>query len=78
MLILAIHPGHNATVGLIRDGQVIGLLSQERIDNVKISAAFPVKAAEALMNECAVSWDEIAEVTIAGTDVFPGYSYDSE
>lgn len=76
MLILAIHPGHNATVGLIRDGQVIGLLSQEKLDNVKNSATFPIQAAKALMDECAVSWDDIAEVAIAGTDVFPAYCYD--
>lgn len=76
MLILAIHPGHNATVGLIRGGHVIGLLSEEKMDNVKNSAAFPVRAAQALINECAVDWNDIDEVAIAGNDVFPSYCYE--
>lgn len=76
MLILAIHPGHNATVGLIRGGEVIGLLSEEKMDNVKNSAAFPIRAAQALINECAVDWNDIDEVAIAGKDVFPSYCYE--
>lgn len=76
MLILAIHPGHNATVGLIRGGRVIGLLSEEKMDNIKNSAAFPIRAAQALITECAVDWNDIDEVAIAGKDVFPSYCYE--
>jgi carbamoyltransferase len=76
MLIIAIHPGHNATVGLINDGRVVGLLSQEKVDNIKNSANFPIQAAQALLEECGFSWNDIAEVAIAGRDVFPSYCYD--
>lgn len=76
MLIIAIHPGHNATVSLVRDGKIIGLLSQEKIDNIKNSAAFPIEAAHALLDECSIEWGEIEEIAVAGTDVFPNYCYE--
>ena len=52
MAILSIHPGHNSTVGLLHDGRMIGLLSQEKLDNVKNSAGFPIDALTALLDEC--------------------------
>lgn len=76
MLILSIHPGHNATAGLLRDGEIIGLLSQEKLDNKKNSAAFPLAAAERLLLECQLDWSDIDEIAIAGTDVFPEECYD--
>lgn len=54
----------------------MGLLSQERLDNIKNSAAFPIQAAQALVEECGLAWGDIAEVAVAGTDVFPLYCYD--
>lgn len=76
MLIIAIHPGHNATVGLVLDGKIIGLLSQEKLDNIKNSAAFPMQAAQALVKECGLKWEDVSEIAVAGTDVFPAYCYE--
>jgi carbamoyltransferase len=76
MKILSIHPGHNATVGLLDHGQLVGLLSQEKLDNIKNSAAFPKEAINALLQECGMTADQIDAVAIAGNDVFPAYCYE--
>lgn len=76
MKILALHPGHNATVGLLDNGQLVGLLSQEKLDNIKNSAAFPHDAIKCLLEECGISPDQIDVVAIAGNDVFPSYCYE--
>lgn len=75
MIILSIHPGHNATVCLIRDGEIIGLLSQEKIDNVKNSASFPIRATEQLLQECDLLVSDIDKIAIAGNEVFPASAY---
>lgn len=76
MVILSIHPGHNSTVGLLDGGRIVGLLSQEKVDNVKNSAAFPSAALSSLLQECGMRPDDIDAIAIAGTDVFPSYCYD--
>lgn len=76
MAILSIHPGHNSTVGLLVEDRLVGLLSQEKLDNIKNSAAFPKDAMDSLLEECGVSPDEIDAVVIAGNEVFPSYCYE--
>jgi carbamoyltransferase len=76
MKILSLHPGHNATVGLLDNGQLVGLLSQEKLDNIKNSAAFPKEAIDALLQECCMTADQIDAVAIAGNDVFPSCCYE--
>jgi len=76
MKIIALHPGHNATVGLLDHGVLVGLLSQEKLDNIKNSAAFPTEAIDSLLEECGIPADQIDAVAIAGNDVFPSYCYD--
>jgi len=44
MKALAIHYGHNCTVGLSVDGQVVCLLSEERLNRMKNATGFPFKA----------------------------------
>ena len=53
MKALALHLGHNATAAIMEDGAILGVLSQEKIDGIKNSAAFPVGAAEALCGRLA-------------------------
>ncbi|MDR3243454.1 MAG: hypothetical protein LBT79_01760, partial [Elusimicrobiota bacterium] len=40
-IILSIHYGHNATVGLSIDGKVICLISEERLNRIKNSYGYP-------------------------------------
>ena len=71
MKLLSIQTGHNATVGLMENGEITMLLSQEKIDNVKNSAAFPREAIEAVLKERKLTSQNIDEVVIATKMIFP-------
>lgn len=71
MNLLSIQTGHNATVALMENGEITAALSQEKIDNVKNSAAFPADAIGALLKERSLSANDIDEVIIAGLMIFP-------
>lgn len=76
MNLLSIQTGHNATVGLMQDGKITALLSQEKIDNVKNSAAFPQAAIEAVLKERGLRAEDIDEVVIASQMIFPQHCAD--
>ncbi|MBU6950771.1 carbamoyltransferase C-terminal domain-containing protein [Hahella sp. HN01] len=76
MKILAIHVGHNSTVAAMEDGEIKGALSQEKLDNKKNSADFPVDAIRSLCREVGWRTDEIDKVLIASLEVFPAICYD--
>ncbi|WLQ15455.1 carbamoyltransferase C-terminal domain-containing protein [Hahella aquimaris] len=76
MKILAIHVGHNSTVAAMDGGEIKGALSQEKLDNKKNSADFPVDAINALCKELRWRKDEIDKVLIASLEVFPAICYD--
>jgi carbamoyltransferase len=46
MNILGIHYGHNATVALMREGQIIFVCSEERFNRIKNSTGFPYQTLE--------------------------------
>ena len=76
MLILSIQTGHNATVGLVENGEIVGLFSQEKVDNVKNSAAFPSEAIHALLKETGHCLDDIDEIAVASNVIFPPDAYE--
>lgn len=41
MNIIGIHDGHNAAVALIRDGEIVHALQEERVSRVKNQHGFP-------------------------------------
>ena len=51
------------------------MLSQERVDNVKNSCAFPAEAIRAVLESRNLSIEAIDEVAIAGREVFPSRCY---
>ncbi|MEW6117629.1 MAG: carbamoyltransferase C-terminal domain-containing protein [Nitrospirota bacterium] len=75
MMILAIHPGHNSTVALFENGKAMACLSQEKLDNIKNSAAFPKDAIEAIFKQNGLNSSDIDEIAISGKDVFPERCY---
>lgn len=75
MRVLGIHVGHNASVFLLDNGVVKAGLSQEKLDNVKNSAAFPADAIRALLKQQSLTTQEIDHIAIAGYQVFPQRSY---
>lgn len=60
----------------MQDGKVVGLLSQEKIDNIKNSAAFPSGAIDLLLEQCGVARNEVDEIAIAGLAVYPEHCFD--
>jgi len=76
MHILAIHPGHNSTAALLEDGYITAVLSQEKIDNIKNSAAFPADAVQAILTQRNLTNEDIDEVVIASKEVFPARCYE--
>lgn len=70
---LSIQTGHNATVALMVDGKIVGVLSQEKIDNKKNSDSFPCGAINALIKECGFAAEQVDEVVMASTTLFPQF-----
>ena len=60
----------------MENGEITALLSQEKIDNIKNSATFPREAIEAVLTERKLSSQDIDEVVIAGTMIFPQHCLD--
>ena len=70
MKVLALHLGHNATAALMESGTILGVLSQEKIDGIKNSAAFPIGAAQALCDGAGWSLDAVDHVVISSRLVY--------
>lgn len=51
MKILAIHYGHNCTVGLSIDGRVVALVSEERLCRIKNATGFPFQAMNEIVSQ---------------------------
>ncbi len=65
-LILGISDSHCATACLLRDGEVIGCLSEERLTRIKNQGGYPRRAVESLMSQGSVNPEEISAVALAG------------
>jgi carbamoyltransferase len=77
MAILSIQLGHNATVGLLNDTGICGVLSQEKVDNIKNSSAFPKEATTVLLKECGISAADITCIVICGNYIRSNFLRDS-
>ncbi len=82
MKVLSIQLGHNATVAFSDMGSIVGVLSQEKCDNLKNSPAFPEDAIKTLLYEIKWKISDIDRILISGLFVYPPkayeYSYDSK
>ncbi len=76
MYILSLQLGHNATAALLKDGQIIGIVSQERFDYLKNSNAFPHDAISYLFSLVGINGQDLDAVSIAGLNVFPSQMSD--
>jgi carbamoyltransferase len=70
MKALALHLGHNATAALMLDGHIAGVVSQEKLDGIKNSAAFPIDAVSALCDSAGLSLDDIDDVVLSSRLVY--------
>ena len=82
MKVLSIQTGHNATIALSNKGEIVGVLGQEKCDNIKNSSAFPIQAIESLLEE--INWNkvDIEKVLICSENIYPdnafNYFYDKK
>lgn len=72
MIIIGIYDGHNSSVALSKDGEIVCAVQEERFTKRKNEAGFPVKAIEYILSEYNLSnnnIDIIAMSTIERTDI---------
>jgi len=69
--IMGVHTGHDRGAALIKHNQVIGAISQERLDRMKYSRSYllPYDSMESLIEYFHISWNEISCIAIAGDAV---------
>lgn len=68
--ILAIQTGHNTSCALLRNGEIIGIVSEERFTRVKNYIGFPVQSIEWLLKYGNISAQDLDAVAICGYTVF--------
>jgi carbamoyltransferase len=67
MLILGIQYGsHDASAAIIRNGELIALVEQERFNRIKHTLEFPVEAVRYCLSECRVTLTELDFIAYAG------------
>lgn len=68
MLTLGIHVGHDRAVALIKNGEVVGNIAQERLDRIKYSRSvdIPFEAIDALLEYHHVKIENISCVGLSG------------
>ena len=67
MLILGIHDGHTGTACLLNNGEILGMVSEERFTQTKNKGGFPINAIKWLLNDNRIKGDDIDSIA------FPGY-----
>ena len=72
-IVLGIHVGHDRSAALLKDGNIIGSIAQERLDQIKHSRsiALPYDAIDSLLNYHEVSINEISCIAISGDAMEP-------
>ena len=70
MIILGINPGHDATATLLKDGEVIAAIAEERITRIKYHFGFPYEAIRECMKITNISSDSINYVVFNFNSMF--------
>ncbi len=72
--VIGIHDGHNASIALFKDNDLLFSISEERFTRKKNQGGFPTKSLEYVLSNFKLSFDDIALFAIAGT-VTPNKSW---
>ena len=64
MIILGIHPGHNCTACLMKDGKIVVAISEERLIRIKNAEGYPKNAIEECLRVAGVTANEIDRVAL--------------
>lgn len=63
--ILGIHDGHNCGASLLKNGAIVGSLSEERISRVKNEVGYPRRAIDALLRQEKIAASDLSGVALA-------------
>ena len=75
MLILGIHDGHNATAALLKDGEIIAAISEERLTRRKNEPGYPVRAVKKVLEITGFIPADIDYVALASEFLHPKEFY---
>jgi carbamoyltransferase len=70
LIILGIHDGHNAGACVLKKGDIIAAISEERITRKKNEAGFPTNAINIILEKNNISVDEIDHVVFGSNFVY--------
>ena len=65
VIVLGIHDGHNAGAALIKDGEVVAAINEERLNNVKNYSGVPVQAIKKVFEIAKIKSEEVNLITVA-------------
>lgn len=65
-VILGIHSGHDAGAAIIKNGQIIADVSEERFNRIKHSADYPLQSIAYCLKTADVTIEDIDEIAISG------------
>ncbi len=65
VIILGIHDGHNSGVALIKDGEVVAAINEERLNNIKNYSGVPVLSIKKVFEIAKISPLDVNLITIA-------------
>ena len=66
MLTLGIHDGHIATACLVRDGKILAVISEERLNRIKEWGGFPIKSIKECIRIANIKPEQIDGVGVVG------------
>ncbi|HKM76068.1 MAG TPA: carbamoyltransferase C-terminal domain-containing protein [Candidatus Bathyarchaeia archaeon] len=70
MIILGIHPGHNCTACLMKDGKILAAISEERLIRIKNAEGYPRNAIDYCLKTIGISAKEIDLVAISSLQMW--------
>ena len=69
MIVLGINDTHDASACLVRDGKVIDIVSEERLNRYKGISSLPIKAIQYILKKNKLDKRNIDHVSVANTNL---------
>ena len=71
MLVLGINDAHDASACLVRDGELLVAISEERLQRIKSMGGFPHRAVQACLDVAGAELGDVDRVAMAGEKLVP-------
>jgi len=65
-IVLGIHDGHDSSAALVKDGQVLAAITEERIRNIKHYSGVPTNSIKEVFNISGIDPTQVDLIAIAG------------